>query len=141
MGLRHARTKLRPRSMGFALGAGGLAAGFLALRIWPPGTAGFYPPCPIHQFTGLLCPGCGGTRALSALAHGHVLEALRWNALTTLLLPAALLWSAYVFWQSWRGHPLPWTPPPAVSYALLAAAVLFTVLRNLPLHLFLLPGA
>lgn len=30
------------------------------------------PPCIFHSVTGLYCPGCGGTRAVSALLHGHI---------------------------------------------------------------------
>lgn len=33
------------------------------------------PPCIFHSVTGLYCPGCGGTRAVSALLHGHIITA------------------------------------------------------------------
>ena len=33
-------------------------------------------PCFFNVFFGIYCPGCGGTRALIALLHGHVLKAL-----------------------------------------------------------------
>ena len=29
--------------------------------------------CPIHALTGAYCPGCGGTRAIILLLHGHPL--------------------------------------------------------------------
>lgn len=31
-------------------------------------------PCVMHTLTGLYCPGCGGTRAVLSLLHGHFLE-------------------------------------------------------------------
>lgn len=33
-------------------------------------------PCFFSTFLGFYCPGCGGTRALTALLHGHFLRAL-----------------------------------------------------------------
>lgn len=47
--------------------------------------------CPIHAATGLYCPGCGGTRAVFALAHADVASALHQNALALLALPLAVL--------------------------------------------------
>lgn len=29
-------------------------------------------PCVLHTFLGIYCPGCGGTRAISALLHGRL---------------------------------------------------------------------
>ncbi|MCM1283127.1 MAG: DUF2752 domain-containing protein [Muribaculaceae bacterium] len=37
---------------------------------------GGLPPCMIHRLTGLYCPGCGGTRAVTALLQGHLLKSL-----------------------------------------------------------------
>ncbi len=33
-------------------------------------------PCPLNQLTGWYCPGCGGTRAIRALAEGKILESI-----------------------------------------------------------------
>lgn len=35
-----------------------------------------FPPCVFNTFFGLYCPGCGGTRAVEALLHGHLLKSL-----------------------------------------------------------------
>lgn len=36
-------------------------------------------PCIIHDVMHIYCPGCGGTRAIFALLHGHVLESVYYN--------------------------------------------------------------
>src|SRR5687767_2173685 len=56
-----------------------MAAGAWILYTFPPQSHSFYPPCVFRAMTGLLCPGCGSTRALHALLHGHVGEALTLN--------------------------------------------------------------
>jgi len=106
-----------------------LAAACAMLLRFPPTEYTFYPECPIHHFFGILCPGCGTTRALAALLHGHIAEALRFNALTTLLTPVALLWALLSYLLRRRLT----QPPPAAIYTLLACALLFTVARNLPI--------
>ncbi len=97
-----------------------------ALYFAPPTASRFYPRCLFHDATGLLCPGCGATRALAALLHGHLAEAFHLNALIVALLPAALLYLAFGVGRSrWPRIPVP------VTSALVAAAFLFTVFRNL----------
>ncbi len=49
------------------------------------------PPCPLYHITGIPCPGCGSTRATSALLHGDFLRALWFNPLWVLTCLAALL--------------------------------------------------
>lgn len=43
----------------------------------------FFPviPCLFTTFLGIYCPGCGGTRALSALLHGHFLKSVWYHPL------------------------------------------------------------
>ena len=36
-------------------------------------------PCGLRQLLGIYCPGCGGTRAMIALFHGHFLRSLVCN--------------------------------------------------------------
>jgi hypothetical protein len=52
------------------------AADFLGpqVRGWPA-----LPPCAWRTFTGIPCPGCGGTRALACLAAGNLEGALTMN--------------------------------------------------------------
>ncbi|MGN0370144.1 MAG: DUF2752 domain-containing protein [Butyrivibrio sp.] len=37
--------------------------------------------CPFYLITGIYCPGCGGTRALHALIHGHIIKSLYYHPL------------------------------------------------------------
>lgn len=107
-----------------AILAAAVAAAILLL--FPPAQYSFYPQCPIHQYLGILCPGCGTTRALAALLHGHLSQALRLNPLTTLAMPFA------IFWKLVSRKPLRLThPSPVALWVTFAIVSAFTVFRNL----------
>lgn len=108
-----------------ALALLGIGAAAILLR-FPPAEYSFYPQCPIHNLLGILCPGCGTTRALSALLHGQLVQAMHLNPFTTLLVPVAPAWLIYT-----RTRHRALTPPSPVLYALLTIAAIFTVARNL----------
>jgi hypothetical protein len=99
---------------------------------FPPGQYSFYPQCPIYRYLHLQCPGCGSTRAVAALLHGHIAEAMRLNALTTVLAPFAAIYAVVCYCRFLRHEAiqLPQLPQSTV-YAGLAAAVLFAIVRNL----------
>jgi hypothetical protein len=107
------------------------------LRCFPPQRYGYYPPCPFHTLLGILCPGCGGTRALAALLAGHWGEAARLNLLAVALVPAMAAGAAMEFysalrWNRWRELPI----SPFAVKCLLTIAVLFGFARNMePLFL------
>jgi hypothetical protein len=108
-----------------------LLATISILLRFPPAHYSFYPQCPIHHYLHILCPGCGTTRALAALLHGNFAEALRYNALTTLLMPVALMYGVAAYSRTFACEPLRWPqPPPAAIYATLAATAAFTIARN-----------
>jgi len=98
----------------------------------PPERFAIYPRCTIHEYLGLLCPGCGATRALSALLHGHLAEALRLNLLFVLLLPFAIAAAVSTYLRAIRPGSFRWpqVPNPALAAALLTTLV-FTVARNM----------
>ncbi len=97
----------------------------------PPALGRFYPLCPIHEYLGVLCPGCGATRALAALLHGRVADAIRLNALFVLLLPFALFFAIRSYARALRQDEFRWPQPPAAAiYATLAVAAVFTIARN-----------
>ena len=45
------------------------------------------PGCVFRRYTGIACPGCGGTRSLRALLAGDIIGAFRYN----MLMPFTLL--------------------------------------------------
>ncbi len=108
-----------------AIGAG---LGYLALirRL------GFGFPCVLYELTGIQCPGCGLTRALSALARLDVVAATSYN-------PMVWLYLAYGGWYlGWgavrylRGKESPfWFGPGWIHWVVLGVVLLFGVLRNL----------
>lgn len=75
------------------------AALVLASRLYAAYIMDHVPPCILRSFTGLLCPGCGMTHAVFALAHGDIMESLRENAL--LLFGAVILLLRYL--ELWLG--------------------------------------
>ena len=101
----------------------GAAACAILLAV-PPGSphAKWLPKCMFHQTTGLYCPGCGATRALSALLHGDIRSSLHNNLLLFPLL--ALIVVLIVKPGISLKRP--------VAIAIVAVVLLFTILRNIP---------
>ncbi len=104
------------------------------LLLFPPAQNSFYPRCPIYESLHLQCPGCGATRALAAVLHGHFSEAMHLNGFATILLPIAVIGGVRWYCRFVRREVDHWPQMPRVAlYATLAAAMMFTVVRNLPL--------
>lgn len=95
-------------------------------------------PCPLRTLTGLDCPLCGATRATLALLHGAWPAALDHNALYVIALPfvaaIGLVWLV-------RGTLPGWVNRGRAPLALLAVAISFVVLRNLPFEPFSILGS
>ncbi|HTQ52051.1 MAG TPA: DUF2752 domain-containing protein [Candidatus Acidoferrales bacterium] len=119
--------------------AGVLLGAAAVLYFFNPSKYGFYPVCQFHQLTGLNCPGCGGTRAVYQLLHGHVLRAMQDNALVVLSLAALAGRAAWFGAKRFRRRPGGPFLPPEFFWPLLVVALVFTVLRNLPAFSFLSP--
>ena len=98
----------------------------LTLRGLPTSVLGHLPPCPIHQAFGVLCPGCGGTRALLAVLHGDLRGAWQLNPLLLALAPFFLLYAASTLHRGVA----PRLPTSALSI-LLVLTLAFTIARNL----------
>lgn len=121
------------------LGAG-LIGGLLVYYFLNPGDYALFPGCQFYRTTGILCPGCGGQRALHFLLHGELGLAFHHNAAFMLSLPVGL-WFAIRLIQWWRtGRNLPavfshrFTP-----WIIFLLLIGFGLLRNLPFFGWLRP--
>jgi hypothetical protein len=122
-----------------ALTAGAVLLALPGLYLVNPNST-HVPLCPLHAATGLWCPLCGATRASYALMHGQWSTALHDNLLFVLLLPLIL-----IAWWRWAGRDpatdrAPLLPRP-MFLSIVLLAVLFGVLRNLPVGSWLAPPA
>ena len=117
----------RAKSIGIA--ALFAAVGMAIVFAVDPARAGLFPPCPLHRYTGLWCPGCGTTRALHQLLHGNVAAAFRFNPLAITLLPVI----GYLCVRR-EDNVL----KPVWIWTLLGVVVAFGVLRNIPVYPFTL---
>jgi hypothetical protein len=130
------RTRVRAVILG--LGAAAAAGVVSVLAAVPPADGSFYPGCTLYAATGLHCAGCGGTRAAHALLNGRIAQSVAYHPFLIPLLVAAgwLAVRTYILaapavprrnpWAAWW----PWL--------VLAALLVFTVVRNLPWYPFTL---
>ncbi|MDF3146308.1 MULTISPECIES: DUF2752 domain-containing protein [unclassified Streptomyces] len=130
----------RPTRPGAALGRLAVPAGVLAVVVGAfayvgavdPNEPGHYPACPLLQYTGIYCPGCGGLRSAHAVVHGDFLAALQDNAMAvTGYVLFAVVWTVWVV-RAVRGRPLRIDPGPVQLWTAGALLLVFTVVRNLP---------
>jgi Protein of unknown function (DUF2752) len=114
-----------------------IATGTAYLFVFEPGKTGFFPLCPFRALTGFTCPGCGSTRALHQLLHGHFAAAFELNPLFLISLPFFFVvlvrhTSFIMRGKVPRGNVL----PAGVIYALFAIILTFWIFRNTPLYPF-----
>jgi hypothetical protein len=114
------------------LAAFAVAAAACVLLRFPPAGSRFYPRCPVFFWLHLYCPGCGATRALAALLHGRLNEAMHWNAMVVIFFPFAAVFLALTYWRAMRATTFLW---PTISDSLLKLSLvlvaIFTVVKNL----------
>lgn len=89
-------------------------------------------PCLFNQLTGLHCPGCGMSRAFNAFLHFDLRQSIRYNALPYVLGPFAVI--AFVRYIQNKPYGI-WVG------IMLAIAIGYGILRNLPHFYFLAPTA
>ncbi|MFC8568178.1 DUF2752 domain-containing protein [Streptomyces sp. NPDC057245] len=116
-----------------------VAGAFAYVGSVDPYEPGHYPVCPLLQFTGVYCPGCGGLRSAHAFVHGDLPAALHANAPAVLgYLAFAVLWTVWVI-RAARGRPVRVDLGPVHLWTLGTLMLVFTVVRNLPFGGWLLP--
>lgn len=120
--------KLPDRLFYILLGIGAIAV-LALLCFFDPSTSAIFPPCPTNALTSLYCPGCGTLRAMHALLHGDLKEALSQNILAVIFIP--ILPAIYFFPKYFR--------KPIVPAAILAIFILYAILRNTETFSFLAP--
>lgn len=77
------------------LGAAALTVLVVLYGLYDPSDVKWFPKCPFLLLTGLKCPGCGSQRAVHALLHLDIAEALSYNPLLVLSIPfLVMLWTA-----------------------------------------------
>lgn len=132
-------TKLIARRFAIAFAAFAMAAVLLPLLYrYNPSMVSILPPCLFHELTGLHCPGCGATRAVHQLLHGHLLAAFRYNPLFIIALPFisyALVLDALGIKKRSMVDIL---TRPKVGWFILAVVIAFWILRNIPIYPFTL---
>jgi uncharacterized protein DUF2752 len=114
-----------------------LVTGAAYLFVFDPAKSGFFPICLFRFFTGFTCPGCGTTRALHQILHGHFLNAFMLNPLFFLLSPLilfALLRYSVVVLRG--GVPRQNVLPAQYIYALFFVILGFWIFRNTPFYPF-----
>jgi len=122
------RRIIRTISLWFSLALAFTTLRFLYLRF------GFAIPCPLYTVTGLLCPGCGMFRSIGALLQADVWQAVRYNALSVILLP---ILAVYCIRDTIRYIQV--KPPVrssrvemAMIIGLAVISMLYGILRNIP---------
>ena len=128
-----------PRWSGPASATAVVAAGGALVAANNPTSNPILPPCPLYALTGILCPGCGSTRATHALLNGDLIAAFDFNPLMVLAIPviafAFIRWWAIAFGRDGSTRVELKLPPQAI-WALFALVMVFSVTRNLPWGVF-----
>ena len=93
--------------------------------------AGLAIPCLFYTLTGLLCPGCGNTRAALALLRLDFSAAFQFNP----LFLVEFFYLAWILFHCGRaflkGKPFSYKPPlPLLDMAILVAILAWWILRN-----------
>jgi|SRR5258708_5831497 len=104
----------------------------IALFCFDPNRYGFYPQCIFHQTTGLLCPGCGGLRAIHHLLHGDISAAFQFNLFLVVSLLCLLLYLSINCIQNLTKRRTRLNASWKWLWFFLGGALVFGIWRNIP---------
>ena len=113
-----------------------LAGAATYLFLVDPATENGYPPCLFRSLTGWQCPGCGSTRALHQLMHGHPIVAFELNPLLLISLPFIVFVLLRLSGSSPIGGNRTDGFPASVGWLALTVVIGFWVFRNTPFYPF-----
>ena len=97
-----------------------------------PNEPGHYPACPLLQYAGVYCPGCGGLRSAHAVAHGDLLTALGANAVAVVGISGVRGRVDRLGGPLRSGAAAARRSEAVLLWGLGALLLVFTVVRNLP---------
>lgn len=119
-------------------GVAAVIGGSSVVAYFDPSASHFFPVCPLYAMTGIACPGCGLTRGYHALFHGDIATAMHFNALIPLysLLFGYLFVSLVLMAATGKGLSFSAFQKPWLLWSVMALALVFAVLRNLPFYPF-----
>ncbi|WP_301965512.1 DUF2752 domain-containing protein [Ruminococcus sp.] len=89
------------------------------------------PPCYIHHFTGLYCPGCGATRAVYALVNGDILLSLRQNAFLAVGIVIVLILYIQFVLRAFGKKINTFINMQGFIWIMFALLIVYTILRNI----------
>ena len=102
--------------------------------------ASWLPGCLFHRVTNLHCPGCGMTRATLSILHGRWEDAIRFNTVGIILLPATLALISLESIARYLDKPIPmiFRINGRSGWAIVWILLIFGIMRNIPCWPFLL---
>ena len=118
------------KRLGIVVAATLTGASLIFLYGHDPAAHAYYPICVFHALSGLQCPGCGATRALYHLLHGHVATAIRFNLLFVVLSPALAFGTAAESVAIWNNRPTTFVRHRWISWSVALIVIGWGVLRN-----------